>query len=45
MSMVHCEGCDKDIDTDFDAEHFVLAVPNGPDDYDQEMTCAVEDLE
>lgn len=22
MSMVYCENCDKQIDTDFDAEHF-----------------------
>jgi hypothetical protein len=23
MSMVYCEGCDRQIDTDFDAEHFI----------------------
>lgn len=23
MSIVHCNHCNKDIDTDFDAEHFV----------------------
>lgn len=24
MSVVYCENCDKNIDTDFDAEHFEM---------------------
>lgn len=29
MSMMHCFTCDLDIDTDFDAEHFMYEHPEG----------------